>query len=299
NLTYFFKSNWALGKKLALKELNLAIEPGESFGFLGHNGAGKTTTIKCILNLILPSSGAINIFGIPSQNPLARQQVGFVPEQPYFYDHLRVGEIVEMYARLSGVPSSEVKNKVGRAVALLGLSDRIKSPMRTLSKGLIQRVAMAQAIVHQPRLLILDEPFSGLDPLGRKEFADLIFNLKEKGTTIFMSSHILGDVEFICDRASIMVKGAIKGIYDLKHLTDQTHGRYHLGVKSAHIVKEQLRELSDTSTDHEGLLHLEFDSAANAQKALRIAAEKAEVHYFRFQHGGLEELFVKLVKEEV
>ncbi len=216
DLSYSYKSEW-LGKPYnALKDINLDLHEGECFGFLGHNGAGKTTTIKCILSLTRIKSGSIKIFGKEHSLAASRENVGYLPEQPYFYDYLTVNETMELYATLAGVNNSDLKTAVREALDLVKISSRAKNRMRTLSKGLTQRVAMAQAIVAKPKLLILDEPFSGLDPIGRKEFRELISNLNRSGVAIFMSSHILSDVEDLCGRASIMASGELKGIYNLK-----------------------------------------------------------------------------------
>ena len=229
---YAYKTNWLLQRVSCIKNLNLQIPRGESFGFLGHNGAGKTTTIKCILNLIQPQKGSIQIFGRESHNSEARASVGYLPEQPYFYDYLTVFEIMDMYATLAGIPAHEKRARIKNTLARVGLASRMSSKTRTLSKGLIQKLAMAQAIVAHPKLLILDEPFSGLDPVGRKEFADLIQELKDDGTTIFMSSHILSDVEHLCSRVSIMINGQIKGVYSLYEISTIMHGHHELIIKS-------------------------------------------------------------------
>ena len=218
-LSYRYPSQWLKSGFQAITDLSLQVKPGESFGFLGHNGAGKTTTIKCILGLIAPTKGQISIFGKSSRQTSARLDLGYLPEQPYFYDSLTVFETLKFYGQLSGIASSDLKSRIDHALASVKLTGRASSPIRALSKGLTQRLAMAQAIIARPKLLILDEPFSGLDPIGRHEFRELILSLKNEGATIFMSSHILSDVESICDRASIMSKGELKGVFDLRNLT--------------------------------------------------------------------------------
>lgn len=215
-LSYVYRGNWMVGRKKAVQNLNLEIFEGESFGFLGHNGAGKTTTIKCILNLIKPSTGSVKIFGKSATEVSAREKIGYVPEQPYFYDYLTVAEILQMYAQLSGLHSHDRDNAITQALAAVNMGDRVGASMRSLSKGLTQRIAIAQAIVAKPKLLILDEPFSGMDPIGRKEFRELFLNLKKQGTTIFICSHILSDVELLCDRVSIMSQGELKGVFDIR-----------------------------------------------------------------------------------
>jgi ABC-2 type transport system ATP-binding protein len=299
NLSYFYKSHWCWKKFQGLKDLSLTIAEGESFGFLGHNGAGKTTAIKCMLGLTRPASGSIKIFGQDSRTLASRSAVGYVPEQPYFYDHLTVNEIMRLYAALAGVPRPKINPAVEEALARIRLESKARVRMRSLSRGLMQRVAVAQAIVAKPRLLILDEPFSGLDPIGRKELADLLFNLKRAGTTIFMSSHILSDVEFLCERVSIMSHGQLKGVFALKDVPSLISGHYELVIRDFKSVEQELTAMSQEAAAQDVFLRLVFRDKARAEQALARAIQAgAGVESFQFVHGGLEELFVRLVKFE-
>ena len=241
DISYSYREDWT-GKVIkALRPLTLSIAAGECFGFLGHNGAGKTTTIKCILSLIKPNSGSIRIFGLDSSLAKSRAILGYVPEQPYFYDHLTVEEILALYGRLSGLAGVTLFHRIQEVLNRLNIADRRSVRMRSLSKGLTQRVAIAQALLHEPRLLILDEPFSGLDPIGRKEVREVIVEEKDKGTTIFMSSHVLSDVELLCDRASVLAKGQLKGVFNLKDLGSDE--RYAISIGE----REGAEKLSDPS----------------------------------------------------
>lgn len=215
NIFYSYRSEFLLKEIAVLKNVSLSLNEGEAFGFLGHNGAGKTTTLKCVLDICRIRKGSINIFGIPHTDVNARKNVGFLPEQPYFYDNLTVLETLQLYGTLYRLSHSRLSKKLEEMLALFHLESRRHAKMKSLSKGLMQRVAMAQAVIAEPRLLILDEPFSGLDPIGRKEFRELLISLRNGGTTILLSSHILSDVETICNRASIMVRGEIQARYDL------------------------------------------------------------------------------------
>jgi len=214
NLSYTYRKDFTLMPVHALKNLCIKVAQGECFGFLGPNGAGKTTTIKCILRLVR-HAGNVFISGLPNHDVTSRRSVGYVPEQPYFYDNLRVRELMEVYATLGGVKSYERKAAVDKALERVSLIGRDNFAVRSLSKGLMQRLAMAQAIVARPKLLILDEPFSGLDPIGRQEFRELFFALKQEGTTLFLCSHILSDIEFLCEQAAIVAKGTLRGVIDL------------------------------------------------------------------------------------
>ena len=209
--------NYAVGffkKRLrpGLRSLTLAVERGETFGFLGPNGAGKTTTLKLLMGLIFPTSGSARILGKECLDPEVKRKVGFLPEQPYFYDYLSAPELLDYYAQLSGVSSAERKQRIADLLARVGLGDVGKLHLRKFSKGMLQRVGIAQAIVHDPEVIFLDEPMSGLDPLGRHEVRELIQSLKDEGKTIFFSTHILSDAEALCDRVAVIHKGELRGV---------------------------------------------------------------------------------------
>lgn len=191
----------------ALDHLSLTIAPGEIFGLLGHNGAGKTTTLKLLLRLIFPTSGQASILGQPPG--AAAGQIGYLPENPYFYDYLRCRELVAYYAELAGLPASVRAARVAWALERTGMSAAAETPLRKCSKGMVQRIGLAQAIVHRPAVLFLDEPMSGLDPLGRRQVRDLILELKAGGATVIFSTHILSDAEQLCDRVAILQKGRL------------------------------------------------------------------------------------------
>lgn len=296
-ISYSYPSNWGGKRTPALHDISLDVFAGESFGFLGHSGSGKTTTIKCILNLIQPQQGSISLFGESNRKPESRRSIGYLPEQPYFYDHLTVSELVEMYAHLSGVERARVGEAVRTALDRVGLSGRTKSPLRSLSKGLTQRVGMAQAIVSKPKLLILDEPFSGLDPLGRKEFKDLLFELKAAGTTTFFSSHILGDIQFFCDRVSIMSHGSIKRVLSLHELNDRSDADFQLVLEGEDSELAAFAEAADGSERRGPTLLLMYKNEKDAFEQLQKAIHTAvTVHRFERIGESLEELFIKLVQ---
>ena len=183
------------------------VKAGEIFGFLGPNGAGKTTTIKMLTGLIAPTRGTASILGIVAPSPEAMGRVGFLPENPYVYAYLTPREFVTLCARLNGVHGAGLQGRVVKVLERLGVAYAMDRAVRTMSKGMLQRVGFAAALVHEPELLILDEPMSGLDPVGRKEVRDIIVEEKKAGRTVFFSSHILSDVELLCDRLCILRKG--------------------------------------------------------------------------------------------
>jgi len=184
---------WHRRPKLALHPLCLTIEEGEVFGFLGPNGAGKTTTLKLLMGLVPPTGGTARILGMEIDDPRVKAQIGFLPEQPYFYDHLTARELLTYYAQLSGIPAKERSARVNAMLELVGISESAGVQLRKYSKGMLQRVGLAQAILHNPKVVFLDEPMSGLDPMGRREVRELIQQLRTDGKTVFFSTHILSD----------------------------------------------------------------------------------------------------------
>jgi ABC-2 type transport system ATP-binding protein len=205
-----FRPGLGLRRRRVLHGISFDVREGEIFGFVGPNGAGKTTTLKILMGLIRATSGAASILGHDVGETAFRRQVGFLPENPYFYDYLTGREILRFYARLSGVPRAQLGARVDTLLDWVGLSEAAGARLRTYSKGMLQRIGIAQALVHDPSVVFLDEPMSGLDPIGRKEVRDLILRLRADGKTVFMNTHILSDVEMLCDRVAIIVRGRIQ-----------------------------------------------------------------------------------------
>ncbi len=203
---------WKKQIRPALKSLDLKVNVGETFGFLGPNGAGKTTTLKLLMGIIFPTAGSATILGKDLFDPEIKRKIGFLPEQPYFYDYLSAPELLDYYARLSGVPVSGRRQRITDLLGRVGLGDVGTKQLRKFSKGMLQRVGIAQAIIHDPEVVFLDEPMSGLDPLGRHEVRELIQQLKDEGKTIFFSTHILSDAETLCDRVAVIHKGELRGV---------------------------------------------------------------------------------------
>lgn len=216
---------WRKKPKVALHPLSLTVPEGEVFGYLGPNGAGKTTTLKLLMGLVFPTSGRAAILGLDWQDLRVKAQIGFLPEQPYFYDYLTASELLHYYAQLSGVSAGERKSRVKSVLSRVGLADSADLQLRKFSKGMLQRVGIAQSIVHDPKLVFLDEPMSGLDPVGRREVRDLIQSLKDDGKTVFFSTHILSDAEALCDRVAILHQGTLRGIGTIGDLTSGVQGR--------------------------------------------------------------------------
>jgi ABC-2 type transport system ATP-binding protein len=219
---------WRKKPKCALRPLHLRVEEGEIFGFLGPNGAGKTTTLKMLMGLVYPTAGTARILGMEVNDPRMKAQIGFLPEQPYFYDYLTAGELLDYYGQLSGVAPKERSRKVREVLDRVGLADVIRVQLRKFSKGMLQRVGIAQAILHDPRIVFLDEPMSGLDPMGRREVRDLMEQLKHEGKTVFFSTHILSDAEALCDRVAIIHLGELQSVGAVVDLTSSIEGHVEL-----------------------------------------------------------------------
>ncbi len=196
--------------KVAVKGLSLSVEQGEVFGFLGPNGAGKTTTMNVLLGFLQPTSGAAKIYGLNVSDPRSRQTLGYLPELTYYYKFLTGRELLRFYAKLFGIPPREVDRRISTLLALVELTEAANKPIRTYSKGMQQRIGLAQALINDPKLLVLDEPTSGLDPIGRMKVRAIIQRLKNEGKTVFFSSHELGEVETVCDRVAIFYQGELK-----------------------------------------------------------------------------------------
>jgi ABC-2 type transport system ATP-binding protein len=209
NLQKKFRLGFIPKTRQILKGITFSVSEGEIFGYLGPNGAGKTTTIKCLLDLIHPDAGTIEIFGRSHLSPRSRQTLGFLPENPYFYDYLTAAEFLAFTADLFGLDRMEKEERIARLLKLVGLERAAGLPLRKFSRGMLQRAGLAQALVNDPKLVILDEPLGGMDPIGRKEIRDIIVRFKGEGKTVFFTSHILQDIEMICDRVAIIVGGRI------------------------------------------------------------------------------------------
>ncbi len=233
-LTKHFRPGFGLRRKPVLNGISLRVHEGEIFGFVGPNGAGKTTTLKILMGLIRASGGTATVLGHDVRESAYRRHIGFLPENPYFYDFLTGREILTFYAKLSGVARAGRSERVETLLARVGLSHAADARLRTYSKGMLQRIGIAQSLVHDPAVVFLDEPMSGLDPVGRAEIRELILRLRSEGKTLFMNTHILSDVEMVCDRVAIIVNGWIR-------FEGQTQEILAGGEREADIVVAGLR----------------------------------------------------------
>src|ERR1700722_6323313 len=204
--------HWRPGTRRSLDNLNLQGEGGEVLGFLGPNGAGKTTTLKLLMSIIFPTSGTARVRGKSIDDVRMHRDIGYLPEQPYFYDYLTARELLDYYARFFAFAAKERRDRVKKVLERVGLTGAANTQLRKFSKGMLQRAGIAQAIIHDPKVIFLDEPMSGLDPVGRREVRDIIQDLKRQGRTVFFSTHILSDAEMLCDRVAVLVGGKLQGV---------------------------------------------------------------------------------------
>lgn len=232
-----YRGNWSFRATVGLHGLDLSVRRGEVFGYLGPNGAGKTTTLKILAGLLKPTSGRAWLMGIPVERIESRRALGFLPEQPYFYDWLTGPEYLEFVARLSGLGGRDGARAAKEWFARVGLGDRPRLVLRKYSKGMLQRLGLAAALVHSPRLVILDEPMSGLDPFGRRDVRDLILEQRDRGTTVLFSSHILPDVEMLCDRVAILLGGRLERVATVGELVGGPHGTVEIRIEDGGLAE--------------------------------------------------------------
>ncbi len=238
-----FRGDISLRRREVLRGVSLHADPGEILGFLGPNGAGKTTAIKIILGLMRPDSGSVSIFGGRPGDKAVMRRIGYLPENPYFYPHLTLREFLAFCARMSGVEENRMNRNVDEAVEAAGLAPHAGRRLKGFSKGMTQRAGLAQAIIHDPDLLVLDEPFSGLDPVGRKTVRETILELRRRGRTIFFSSHILPDMEALCDRMCIIREGVVARSVGLDEVFRMGEGRVEVTARGCSA--EDLRPLAE------------------------------------------------------
>jgi ABC-type multidrug transport system, ATPase component len=244
NLTKDYETGfWKKKKVRALDGLNLQVESGQIFGFLGGNGAGKTTTIKILMSLIFATAGRAKILGEDISNVQMHRRIGYCPENPYFYDYLTARELITYFAELFGYDRAQQKRKTEELLTRVGLDEKDwNKQLRKFSKGMLQRVGLAQALINDPEIVFLDEPMSGLDPIGRREVRELIAELREKGITVFMSTHILSDIEALCDRVAILRKGKLAATGRLDDLLTESGENQGFEINLKNISTLELKE---------------------------------------------------------
>jgi len=287
----------AYGRKVALHEVDLRVEPGEVFGFLGPNGAGKTTTVKILLGLVKPSDGDARIFGQPAGDPTARRRVGYLPENFRFHDWMTGAGLLDFHGRLAGLSPAQRQVRVPRVLEQVGLASRGADKIRAYSKGMTQRIGLGQALIHEPDLVLLDEPTSALDPVGRREVRDLIRSLKAQGMTVFLNSHMLSEVEMVCDRVAIVDRGRV---VPSGRLADLIGGIPELRITVDRIdepLLEMLRRCGELRSVNGTTIVL---GVGDLEAGPRVADELVRGGYRLYglvpSHQSLEDVFVSLVQ---
>lgn len=292
-----FKTGFIPKRKKILNGISLEVHSGEIFGYLGPNGAGKTTTLKCVLGLIFPDRGKIEMFGQSNLSLRAKERTGFLPENPYFYDHLTASEFLSFYSDLTLTKKADKQEHNLTLLKMVGLEHAAGLQLRKFSRGMLQRIGLAQALVNDPSLVFLDEPLGGLDPLGRKDIRDVIVRLKGEGKTVFLSSHILQDIEMICDRVAILVEGRIISQGSLQDLVSEQVKVTEITISGIQI--EDLKELGERYSVQGGRILLKvFEEEKIADVLHLVHAKKGKIHSLIPRTETLEDLFVGAVRQQ-
>ena len=295
-LSKTFRTAMGLKQVRAVRDVSFSVEPGEIFGFVGPNGAGKTTTIRTLIGLIRPTTGRCTVLGAPVPSPAARARLGFLPESPYFYEYLTVRELLDLTGRLFGLDGGLRRKRGGELIERVGLAEAADRPLRKLSKGMLQRAGLAQALMNDPELVILDEPMSGLDPIGRKQVRDLIISLQEAGKTVFFSTHILSDVEAICDRVAIIVAGKVDEVGPVAHVLDSSLTGTEVVLRPRAPVEPLLPEgatLRHSRADDEDEVTVALGPDVDVTALLVKLAEVARVVSVVPRRESLEDVFLR------
>jgi ABC-2 type transport system ATP-binding protein len=292
-----FVRGFSRKRMVAVDGVSFDVLRGEVFGFLGPNGAGKTTTMKMLMGLIHPTSGTARILGAEVGNIEAKRKIGYLPENPYFYDYLSGNEFMHMVGRLYGLGRGERQARADRLLARVGLESAKSRPMRSYSKGMLQRVGLAQALMGDPELVVLDEPMSGLDPIGRREVRELILELRSQGKTVFFSTHILGDANLLCDRVAIIVKGKLRDVGPLGALLSPKVLQIEVLWQGSEMLRAELCAAFEREgahqTNSEGQVFVARDQAGLDRFVAAVIAGGGEISSVTPQRETLEELFVR------
>lgn len=294
-----YTSGFLRKKVRVLQDVSFSVNRGEIFGFVGPNGAGKTTTFKVILGFVSLTGGRVELMGEPLGDVKAKRQIGYLPENPYFYDYLTGEELLHYMGELHGVNGARLSGRVGELLEKVKMTHARKIQLRKYSKGMLQRVGIAQALINDPEFLILDEPMSGLDPIGQREIRELILEQKELGKTILMSSHILSDVEALCERVAIIINGKVVKSGELGKLFQDLHSIYEMIVRiDDETVLDYLNDLNLTIEKRAGLIVLKFDEEIKVKVLEVVSRSGGDIISLHPLRKSLEGLFVEEAKKD-
>ncbi|MGM0557359.1 MAG: ABC transporter ATP-binding protein [Myxococcota bacterium] len=298
-LSKTFRIGFWRKKVEAVRDVTFSVRQGEIFGLIGPNGAGKTTTMKMLTGLIFPDAGEMTMFGESIEHVEMRSRLGYLPENPYFYEHLSARELLVYYGNLHGQSRTDAKRRAEGLLERVGLKDAADRAIRKFSKGMRQRVGIAQALINDPELVILDEPQSGLDPVGRKEVRDLIVELKEDGKTVFFSSHILPDVEAVCDRIAVMHEGTLRETGSLDELTHSRGTSYELMVRGLTPEDANALPMTTSAQKRADMTVIEFEAGADIDDILESVQDTgAKLHSLTPQKENLEDVFLRDTQDD-
>jgi len=284
---------------VAVRNLSLAVRRGEIFGFLGPNGAGKSTSVKMLLGLVKPNGGRAHVLGAPSNDVVVRRKIGFLPEDFRFYEWLTATELLELHGRLCRMDRARLRERIPVLLEMVGLAPHRGKCLREFSKGMLQRIGLAQALIHEPELIFLDEPTSGLDPMGRRLVRDVIRAQRERGATVFLNSHLLSEVEVTCDRVAFIKNGEVVASRDLRAQPD---GEVRVLIRARKLSTEAVGELATWSTsihlDGERLLITPRSTSDYPDILRHLIAAGADIYEFTPERLSLEDLFMKIMGED-
>ncbi|MEE9227118.1 MAG: ABC transporter ATP-binding protein [Acidobacteriota bacterium] len=291
-----YRTHLSVRRGWILRDLSFSLKRGEIFGYIGPNGAGKTTSIRLTLGILFPDAGSIRLFGEPAGRVRLKEKIGFLPENPYFYDYLTAEEFLDFFGRLLGMSGADRRRRIPELLDLVGLGNRADRQLRKFSKGMVQRIGLAQALLNEPELVILDEPMSGLDPMGRRQVRDIILDLKKQGKTVFFSSHILQDAEMICDRVGILDRGRLLSIGPLAEFLSQRVEFWEAWVSDCQVNLEDFQAELVSAKNGDRLVRL-HDEKRLEEFLREVQKRGGRLHSLQPQKATLEEVFVKEVRQ--
>ena len=291
-----YRTHLSVRRGWILRDLSFSLKRGEIFGYIGPNGAGKTTSIRLTLGILFPDAGSIRLFGEPAGRVRLKEKIGFLPENPYFYDYLTAEEFLDFFGRLLGMSGADRRRRIPELLDLVGLGNRADRQLRKFSKGMVQRIGLAQALLNEPELVILDEPMSGLDPMGRRQVRDIILDLKKQGKTVFFSSHILQDAEMICDRVGILDRGRLLSIGPLAEFLSQRVEFWEAVISGCQVNLEEFQAELVSAKNGDRLVRL-HDERRLEEFLREVQKRGGRLHSLQPQKATLEDVFVKEVRQ--